>query len=80
VLKLDELGQGRHGKKQAAKKDSDDEDDDDSDSSDGESMDESDDEDSKEPPAKMHHRCAALSFGSSKVSADVRGVAHGARA
>jgi ribosome assembly protein RRB1 len=58
VLKLAELGQGRHGKKQTGNKEGGDSDDDsDSDSSDDESMDESDDEDSKEPPAKMHHRC-----------------------
>jgi ribosome assembly protein RRB1 len=60
VLKLAELGQGRHGKKQASKKEGAESDDDDDDSSsEDESMDESDDEDSKEPPAKMHHRCGA---------------------
>eukprot|EP00878_Enallax_costatus_P033373 GHUV01036797.1.p1 GENE.GHUV01036797.1~~GHUV01036797.1.p1 ORF type:complete len:463 (+),score=125.34 GHUV01036797.1:104-1492(+) len=71
VLKLSDLGQGRHGKRSAAKS-GDDSDDDDSDSaeSDGaESMsgDESDDPDSKEPPAKMHHRLVGQSCAINRV-------------
>lgn len=59
VLKLSDLGQGRHGKKssKAAADDPDDEDDDDeSDGDESMSGNDSDDPDSKEPPAKMHHR------------------------
>ncbi|KAF6264703.1 WD40-repeat-containing domain protein [Scenedesmus sp. NREL 46B-D3] len=68
VLKLSELGQGRHGKKQAGRKEAGDEsDDDDSESSGDESMDESDDEDSREPPARMHHRLVAQSCGINRV-------------
>lgn len=65
VLKLSDLGQGRHGKKADKKAaGSDDESDSESaDESDDASMDESDDEDSKEPPAKMHHRCVQMGPG-----------------
>lgn len=60
VLKLADLGQGRHGKKKDKKKSAADDSSSDSESEDDdESMsgDESDeDDDSKEPPARLHHR------------------------
>eukprot|EP00879_Flechtneria_rotunda_P014031 GHRR01014658.1.p1 GENE.GHRR01014658.1~~GHRR01014658.1.p1 ORF type:complete len:366 (+),score=106.34 GHRR01014658.1:218-1315(+) len=66
VLKLAELGQGRHGKK-AEKRNDDGESSDEGESSEDDSMDESDGEDSREPPAQMHHRLVGQSCAINRV-------------
>jgi len=63
VLKLAALGQGRHGKKggdDASDDGSSSSGDESGDGSDSGGMDASDDEEDREPPARMHYRCARV--------------------
>ncbi|KAF8065712.1 grwd1 [Scenedesmus sp. PABB004] len=70
VLKLADLGQGRHGKRAVKPRGSDDESSDESESDEGsDAMDDSDDDDAREPPPRMHHRLVSQPCGINRVRA-----------